>query len=247
MIDRKSDSMSAKTSWRRLAAGATSMLVAIATAGCGGYRPVEPAPVDERYVDRRGSPSGPVSYAVIENNPDVRTVHDGANTRSGELSGELEPPPTPEGVSIASATEQTGAQELRALEPGNTNSDDQSVVARAAPSRSGDLQAIEDTNHANPAVASLLSDAAQAESNGDLNAASASLERALRISPNDAGLWHQLAAVKLRQGDVDQAQAFARKSNALAGNDAALRARNAKLISAAGRAAVPVDGSTTHV
>ncbi|MFN2309406.1 MAG: tetratricopeptide repeat protein [Gammaproteobacteria bacterium] len=70
----------------------------------------------------------------------------------------------------------------------------------------------------------------------DLDAAAASLERALRIEPRNPRLWQRLAAVRLDQGQFDQAIQMAAKSNSLAGGSQSLQARNWQLIAAARRA-----------
>lgn len=70
----------------------------------------------------------------------------------------------------------------------------------------------------------------------DLDAAAASLERALRIEPRNPQLWHRLAAVRLDQGQFDQAIQLAAKSNSLAGGSRSLQARNWQLIATARRA-----------
>jgi hypothetical protein len=80
------------------------------------------------------------------------------------------------------------------------------------------------------AVVALLNEAGDRAALGNLEAAAASLERALRIAPEDAHLWHELARIRLRQRELAQAAALAGKSNALAGKDAALKARNWRLI-----------------
>jgi len=68
---------------------------------------------------------------------------------------------------------------------------------------------------------------------GQLGSAADSLERALRIEPRNARLWHRLAAVRLAEGNLPQAQALAAKSNSLAGNDLALQIANWRLIAGA--------------
>lgn len=84
------------------------------------------------------------------------------------------------------------------------------------------------------AAAKALAKRADAEMRGnDLMAAAATLERALRIEPSNAGLWSRLAEVRLRQGDLSQAEQLALKSNGLAGGNAALRARNEQIIARA--------------
>ncbi|HES76292.1 MAG TPA: tetratricopeptide repeat protein [bacterium] len=84
-----------------------------------------------------------------------------------------------------------------------------------------------------PAARELASSADAALGRGDLTASAASLERALRIEPNNAGLWSRLAEVRLRQGDTAQAEQLALKANGLAGGDAALRSRNDKIVAQA--------------
>jgi tetratricopeptide (TPR) repeat protein len=82
----------------------------------------------------------------------------------------------------------------------------------------------------NAAVVALL-DKAQAQSSaGQLEAADASLERALRIEPRNPFLWQELARVRLGQGQYRQAENLAAKSNALAGEDKRLRAENWRII-----------------
>jgi len=97
-----------------------------------------------------------------------------------------------------------------------------SVVALPAASLSG-----------SPAARELATSADAAMARGDLTASAASLERALRIEPNNAGLWSRLAEVRLRQGDTAQAEQLALKANGLAGADGALRARNDKIVAQA--------------
>jgi len=65
---------------------------------------------------------------------------------------------------------------------------------------------------------------------GRLVQAAASLERALRIEPRNPRLWHELARVRLRQGDGAQAANLAARSNSFAGSDAQLRAANQGII-----------------
>jgi len=69
------------------------------------------------------------------------------------------------------------------------------------------------------ALNSLLNLAKQQESNGNLQAATATLERAARISPRNPEVYLQLAELNYRQGKNAQAQSFAEKALSLdAGN-----------------------------
>jgi tetratricopeptide (TPR) repeat protein len=78
----------------------------------------------------------------------------------------------------------------------------------------------------NNAVVALLDRADDYSRGGDNDAAAASLERALRIEPRNAELWSRLAAIRLEQGQPDQAEQLALKSNSLSPRDARLQARN---------------------
>ncbi|HEX2199324.1 MAG TPA: tetratricopeptide repeat protein [Burkholderiales bacterium] len=89
----------------------------------------------------------------------------------------------------------------------------------------------------NVAVAGLMQSARAEAAAGRLATAAASLERALRIEPRNPRLWHELARVRLRQGEYAQAESMAARSNAWAGSDGALRAENQRLIEQAREAA----------
>lgn len=82
----------------------------------------------------------------------------------------------------------------------------------------------------NVAVASLMDSARADAAANRLGSAAASLERALRIEPRNPRLWHELARVRLRQGDYAQAISTAQRSNTWAGPDAELRAANQRII-----------------
>lgn len=86
-----------------------------------------------------------------------------------------------------------------------------------------------------PAVAALLAQASQAQAAGHPHRAEGLLERGLRIEPQNATLWHALAALRLAQAP-DEARALAAKSNALTA-DPTLQAQNWHLIAQAWAAA----------
>ncbi len=87
-----------------------------------------------------------------------------------------------------------------------------------------------------PAVRTLLARADEAGGRGDWAAAAAALERALRIEPANARLWHRLAMVRLEQGRYEQAAQLAVRSNSYAAGDVELIRANWFLIADARRA-----------
>ncbi len=82
----------------------------------------------------------------------------------------------------------------------------------------------------NKAVIALLDRAQVDNAAGQRDAADASLERALRIEPRNPWLWHQLAQLRLDQGQYAQAITLARKSNSFAGNKHRVQAENWQVI-----------------
>lgn len=86
-----------------------------------------------------------------------------------------------------------------------------------------------------PAVVALLDDSDRKLRSGQHEAAAASVERALRISPGNALLWHRLAAIRSEQGRWSQAEALAQKSLSLGDPDRQLQADNWTLIARARR------------
>lgn len=78
---------------------------------------------------------------------------------------------------------------------------------------------------------------------GKLSEAAASIERALRIAPRDALLWHRLALVRRDQRRFGEAVELATKSNSLARDDVRLRQDNWRLIAAARRSQGDASGA----
>jgi len=86
---------------------------------------------------------------------------------------------------------------------------------------------------ADPAVVSLMNAARQHAHAGRHDRAAASLERALKIEPDNAWLWHRLARTRLDQGRWPDAEDLAVRSNAYARGDKQLNADNWQLIATA--------------
>ena len=94
-----------------------------------------------------------------------------------------------------------------------------------------------------PAVVALLDTAEHQANEGDLEAAAASLERAIRIDPRNPSLWYHLATVRLSQGDANSAEQLAVKSNSLSIGNNIQQARNWSLIARARRSQDDVAGA----
>jgi predicted Zn-dependent protease len=82
-------------------------------------------------------------------------------------------------------------------------------------------------------VIALLTQADQQSRAQQLDAASATLERALRLDPRNAELWYRLAKLRLDQRRPEQAQSLAYKSISLAGRNNRLLQMDWQLIAQA--------------
>jgi len=82
----------------------------------------------------------------------------------------------------------------------------------------------------NRAVIALLDQAQTDNGAGHREAADASLERALNIEPRNPWLWHQLAQLRLAQGQYAQAITLAGKSNSFAASRNDVQAANWQVI-----------------
>lgn len=90
----------------------------------------------------------------------------------------------------------------------------------------------------NSASTALIETASRQYENGQLDQAAATLERALHIQPNNPATLHYLGVLRLQQGQYQQAQTLATRSNMRVGRNVELRNRNFQLIQAAQQAQV---------
>ena len=88
----------------------------------------------------------------------------------------------------------------------------------------------------NKASTQLIEAASRQYEEGKLDQAAATLERALQIQPGNPATLHYLGVLRLEQGQYDQAEVLAVRSNQRVGSNTALRNRNYQLIEAAQKA-----------
>jgi len=84
--------------------------------------------------------------------------------------------------------------------------------------------------HLGPAASALVSQAHQQSAGGDTTQAAATLERALRIEPDNPLVWIELGRVRLAENNATQADAMGRKALTLASGDAAAQSSAWRLI-----------------
>lgn len=85
-------------------------------------------------------------------------------------------------------------------------------------------------NHLSPATRSLVTQAHALVSHGDLDSASSTLDRALRIEPNNPLLWIELGRLRLTENDAHQAEGCGRKALRLASGDRVTQAKAGRLL-----------------
>jgi uncharacterized protein HemY len=91
-------------------------------------------------------------------------------------------------------------------------------------------------NHLSPATRSLVTQSRTLASRGDLDGASSTLDRALRIEPNNPLLWIELGRLRLAESDAHQAEGCGRKALSVASGDRAAQAQAGRLLADALRA-----------
>jgi len=91
-------------------------------------------------------------------------------------------------------------------------------------------------NHLSPATRSLVTQAHTLISQGDFDGASSTLDRALRIEPNNPLLWVELGRLRLAENSAHQAEVCGRKALVLASGDRNTQAQAGRLLADALRA-----------
>jgi len=91
-------------------------------------------------------------------------------------------------------------------------------------------------NHLSPATLSLVTQARALASHGDIDGASSTLDRALRIEPNNPLLWIEIGRLRLLDSESHQAEGCARKALALASGDHGAQRQAGRLLADALRA-----------
>ena len=87
-----------------------------------------------------------------------------------------------------------------------------------------------------PSTRSLVTQAQTQAAHGDLPAASSTLDRALRIEPNNPLLWIELGRLRLAESDAHQAEVCGRKALALASGNRVTQGQAGQLLADALRA-----------
>ena len=96
-----------------------------------------------------------------------------------------------------------------------------------------DFEPLQNFAPLSPAVGALASAANQSSQSGNIEAATTTIERAIRIEPRNATLYYKLALLKLKQSKPRLAEDLAKKAALLASNDANMKKHSWLLIARA--------------
>jgi Tetratricopeptide repeat len=91
-------------------------------------------------------------------------------------------------------------------------------------------------NSLSPATRSLVAQARTLTAHGEFDGASSTLDRALRIEPNNPLLWIERGRLRLAESDAHQAEGCGRKALALASGDPSAQRQAGRLLADALRA-----------
>ena len=127
------------------------------------------------------------------------------------------------------------AEEIEVATPERQANDE---LESSSEERQGSMEAapVEDIRQSDPVVIAFLDDAEKQVSDGNIDQAIISLERAVRIKPKEPWLWHQLAVLKMKKELWQEAITLAQKSIALSGQNETLLAGNWQVIARSKRA-----------
>jgi tetratricopeptide (TPR) repeat protein len=138
---------------------------------------------------------------------------------------------TLQGPQRPAASSRSGAATPPSPAPGAANGGSAIPPESAPPSAGAPARPPSETSGATQA---LLAQSRSARAAGNYAQANATIERALRIAPNDASLWVELGEIELATGNAAQAATLARKALTLAANDSVAVADAQKLLRDAG-------------
>jgi tetratricopeptide (TPR) repeat protein len=133
-------------------------------------------------------------------------------------------------VALTAAVLLGGCATPRALKPSASPASAQSPPQPLPYQSSPSQQPPARENHLSAATGALVAQANTQIARGDLAAASSTLDRALRIEPNNPLLWIELGRLRLAENDAHQAEICAHKALALASGDRRAQSQAGRLL-----------------
>lgn len=202
--------------------------------GCAGlYGTQPPAPVyGGKSIEKSRNVPAPKQQAKVRQEPaDTVTTEplrepETSQPESIEFQPETLPPETED--SLPAENDQEGQLSATPLPAQPLTFQESEPAAESEPLTP--FEPLEISGSLSPAVGALVLAANQNTSSGNLEAASATIERAIRIEPRNANLFYKLALIRLKQSKPRLAEDLAKKSALLAANDITLKKHSWLLI-----------------
>jgi tetratricopeptide (TPR) repeat protein len=219
----------------------------VVTSGQPQPAPVEPAPAPA--PPKKAGPRAvqvyayqpPSEAAKIPEEVEMAAAQAQAEAEGVDAAAEPQPPAMSEPSRLPEAAPPRSAVAAQPPEPKPPAAVQGPPAAPPAPEVAS-TAAADQGSQSSPADA-LRAQAERQRQAGDYAGAAATLERALRIQPQDARLWNRLARVRMEQGLHSQAANLAARSNALAGEQPDLKRDNWSIIATARRQAGDTAGA----
>ena len=207
-------------------------------AGCSGlYGTQPPAPVFGRgaVVYTKPTPVLPkptASKPIIDQDDSIETVKTKPLEEFVPITAPIEIEPEP----VIPEPEQESAAPEQEQEPVASEPTQEPVISAPKPTFSAPpppFEPLESFAPLSPAVNALALASNQNSQSGNVEAATASIERAIRIEPRNATLYYKLALLRLKQSKPRLAEDLAKKAALLASNDAQLKKHSWLLVARA--------------
>ncbi len=208
-------------------------------AGCTGlYGTQPPAPVygGGSTVYNKTTPALPkASRPIIKQDDSTGTVKTKPLEEFAPITEPIEIEPEP--VAPEQEQEQEQGSFAPEQEPAASEPTQEPVILAPKPEFSAPppppFQPLESFAPLSPAVNALASAANHDSQSGNIEAATATIERAIRIEPRNATLYYKLALLKLKQSKPRLAEDLAKKAALLASTDAELKKHSWLLVARA--------------
>jgi hypothetical protein len=206
-------------------------------AGCSGlYGTQPPAPVygGGSTVYNKTTPALPkASRPEINQDNSTGTVKTKPLEEFGPITEPIEIEPEP----VTPEQEQEQESFAPEEEPAASEPTQEPVILAPKPEFTAPppppFQPLESFAPLSPAVNALASAANQDSQSGNIEAATASIERAIRIEPRNATLYYKLALLRLKESKPRLAEDLAKKAALLASNDTQLKKHSWLLVARA--------------
>lgn len=192
-------------------------------------------PPSATLEELKPEPLTPEQQALASSNPPEQLTQPAQNVTTPEL-GTLVPEQKSASTEPASATSKQDAKTAntnQGVAPGVSNPEPVVAPPPPPPPPPPPFEPLETFAPLSPAVNVLALAATQNSKSGNIESATTTIERAIRIEPRNATLYYKLALLRLKQSKPRLAEDLAKKAALLASNDTQLKRHSWLLVARA--------------